>query len=117
MSYARDKTQDGRELIDFAYRVFKGEPMDMVIHKPDGTEIKYQGTPSLDHRIEMLIYLSDRGFGKPVQKLEGEIRAPLSIVHRLPDHDPLAPRAPRPDEERVLDVTALPVRALKGRTS
>jgi hypothetical protein len=26
MQYAREKTQDGRELVDFAYSVFKGEP-------------------------------------------------------------------------------------------
>jgi hypothetical protein len=117
MSYARERTEDGRKLIDFAMDVFEGKPVDMVMRKPDGTEVKYQATPRLEHRIEMMIFLADRGFGKPVQRLEGKIRAPLTIVHRLPDHDPLAPRAPRADAERVLDVTALPVRALKGRTS
>jgi hypothetical protein len=129
MQYAREKTRDGHELVDFAYSVFKGEPQPMVIRKtlPDGTiaETKFDATPSLEQRFEAMTFLADRAFGKPAQKLEGEIRAPLSIIHRTPPHDPLAPKpdeeralplAPKPDEERALDVEATlvpPRRALK----
>ena len=79
----------------------------MVIRKTltDGTiaETKFDATPSLEQRFDAMEFLADRAFGKPAQKLEGEIRAPLSIIHRTPPHDPLAPK---PDEERILDVAA-----------
>jgi hypothetical protein len=48
--------------------------------------------------MEAITWLADRAFGKPTQKLEGEIRAPLSIIHRTPDYERLAKK---PDEERV----------------
>jgi hypothetical protein len=47
-------------------------------------------------------FLTDRACGKPAQKMEGEVRMPISIVHRTPRHDPLASR---PDEERVRDLS------------
>ena len=115
MAYAREKTSDGRELVDFAYRVLNGEPMPVVIRRvlPTGETVEetYDMTPKLEHRLTALDWLADRGFGKPVQKMEGEIRVPLTIVHRTPPHDPLAARD---DEERVLDVAPAPRRALRG---
>ena len=115
MQYARERTQDGRELVDFAYRVLTGEPIPVVIRRvlPTGetVEEKYDMTPKLEHRLTALDWLADRAFGKPVQKMEGEVRAAIAILHRTAPHDPLAVKD---DEERVLDVTPAP-RALKGR--
>mgnify|MGYP001595558218 CR=1 FL=1 len=79
MQYARAQTQDGRELVDFAVRVLRGEPMPVVIRKvlPTGevVEEKHDMTPKLEHRLTALDWLADRAFGKPVQKMEGEVRA------------------------------------------
>ena len=115
MTYARERTQDGKLLVDFAIRVLNGEPMPVVIRRvlPTGetVEEKYDMTPKLEHRLTALDWLADRAFGKPVQKMEGEVRAAIAILHRTAPHDPLAVKD---DEERVLDVTPAP-RALKGR--
>ena len=120
MQYARERTEDGRKLVDFAMDVLEGKPYAKVV-KPAGLsesgqpvpEVTVMVTPDLAQRIDVMKFLADRAFGKPAQKLEGELRAPLSIIHRTPPHDPLAPK---PDEERALDVEATlvpPRRALK----
>lgn len=68
----------------------------------------------VDTRKWAMAKVYPRVYGDKVQ-VEGEIRVPLAIIHRLPDHDPLVPK---PDEERVLDVNPTPARrALKGRTT
>jgi hypothetical protein len=96
MQYARERTQDGKALVDFAMDVFEGKPLPMVIRKPlpDGTvvETKFDATPTLDQRIEAMNFLAERGFVRPTQRLEGEVRTPIMIVHRMPPHDPLAQR-------------------------
>jgi hypothetical protein len=123
MQYARERTQDGKALVDFAMDVFEGKPLPMVIRKPlpDGTvvETKFDATPTLEQRFEAMNFLAERGFGRPTQRLEGEVRVPIAIVHRTPPHDPLAPPAERVldmNTERALEVMPEPPRrALKGR--
>jgi hypothetical protein len=113
MAYAREKTQDGRELVDFAYDVFKGKPVTVTVRTPAGA-IEAEVLPTIEQRFDAMEFLADRAFGKAAQKMEGEVRMPISIVHRTPPHDPLAPK---PDEERALDVEATlvpPRRALKS---
>ena len=53
-SYIRQQTSDGQKLVDFVMKVFDGEEIDG--QKP-GTRM----------RMEAATWLSDRGFGKPVQ--------------------------------------------------
>ncbi|MDP6422653.1 MAG: hypothetical protein FI707_12150 [SAR202 cluster bacterium] len=56
-SIIRDRTFDGQELVDFYTSVFRGEKIDGV-------------KPALKHRMEAGTWLSDRGFGKPVQSVQ-----------------------------------------------
>jgi hypothetical protein len=51
-AYVRQQTKDGRDLVDFYMRVFRGVEEEKV-------DLKY--------RMEAAGWLSDRGFGRPVQ--------------------------------------------------
>ena len=116
VGYIKSLTHDGEEMIDLMVKVMRGEPMPRVMKLPSGEEMTVEQTPTTETRMEAAEWLTDRAFGKPAQKIEGEIRTALAIVHRLPDHDPLATKPD--DEERVLDVTPVPARrALRGRTT
>jgi len=59
-SYVREKTLEGEELVDFYLKVFRGE-------KIDGKK------PGLRYRMEAGSWLSDRGFGKAVQRQEIDV--------------------------------------------
>jgi hypothetical protein len=113
MAYAREKTLDGRELVDFAYSVFKGEKIKVTLRTMAGA-VEAEVIPSPEQRFEMLHFLADRAFGKPAQKIDGELRVPLTIVHRSVARDPLAP-APE-ESERVIEAEPVPKRrkALKA---
>jgi hypothetical protein len=115
VAYVKEQTNDGKEMVDLMVSVMRGEPQPTVLKtSPTGEETVVLKTPSIETRMLASGWLADRAFGKPAQKLEGELRVPLTIVHRTPRHDPLAPK---PDEERALDVEATlvpPRRALKG---
>jgi hypothetical protein len=56
-SIIRDRTFDGQELVDFYTSVFRGEKIDGV-------------KPTLKLRMEAATWLTDRGFGKPMQSIQ-----------------------------------------------
>lgn len=56
-NYIREKTQDGKEIVDFFLSVFRGEE---IAHKK----------PKLPDRVNAGTWLADRGFGKPAQTVE-----------------------------------------------
>lgn len=69
--YIREQTCEGRELVDFALSVVRGE-------KQKGAK----QPPGLLYRLEALKWLGDRGWGKPVQEVTGTDGGPLEIVVR-----------------------------------
>jgi len=60
----RERTDNGRTLVDFALAVFEGK-------KPEGV----QKTPSLQLRWQALEWLANRGFGKAVDIVHLEVTA------------------------------------------
>jgi hypothetical protein len=79
-SYVRAMTDDGRELVDFHLRVFRGEEAEVAAK--GGVKMKVPAT--LDHRLQAADWLALRGYGRPKAEVElGEAsRAP---VERKPD--------------------------------
>ena len=59
-AYVREMTLDGKELVDFYLKVFRGD-------KIDGKK------PGLKFRMDAGTWLSDRGFGKAVQRQEIDV--------------------------------------------
>jgi len=57
--YIRDKTKDGREIVDFWLAVLRGE-------RPDGVPRK----PTLRDMLQAASELADRGFGKARQPMD-----------------------------------------------
>lgn len=55
MQYAREQTQDGRELIDFALKVLRVD-----------AEVNKQTVIDIWARLDAMKYVTDRGFGKPL---------------------------------------------------
>ena len=84
----QQRTDDGRELVEFALKVFKGEPV------TEGGQV-----PKLELRWQALEWLSDRGFGKPVQSVD------LNVSEGGPSHMDL--RNASPEELAVLERFAL----------
>lgn len=76
-SRIREATRDGEDLVAFALRVFNAEIPGVKI----------------EHRLEALQWLSDRGWGKPVQSVELTGQEPLApavavgIMNILTDPD------------------------------
>jgi hypothetical protein len=96
VAYVKEQTQDGKEMVDLMVSVMRGEPQPTVLKtSPTGEETVVLKIPSIETRMLASGWLADRAFGKPAQKLEGEIRAPLAIIHRTPPHDPLTLVPPR----------------------
>ena len=77
----RERTNDGQDLVDFVLRVFNGENID-------------GHTPNTAMRMDAATWLSDRGFGRPVQGLEH-----IGVVE--PAHNPF-------DDWSTEDLRALP---------
>lgn len=63
----RNATEDGATLVAFAVSVLKGEERETIVTK-DGAEVSIPA--SMDHKIEALKWLADRGFGKAVETVE-----------------------------------------------
>lgn len=69
--YIRAETKEGKDLVDFALSVVRGE-------KQRGAK----QPPGLLYRLEALKWLGDRGWGKPLQAVTGAEGGPLEIVVR-----------------------------------
>lgn len=91
----QERTGDGRDLVEFALKVFKGEPL-----------VEGGPTPKLELRWQALEWLSDRGFGKPVQSID------LNVSEGGPTHMDL--RQATPEELAVLEKFALAQIAASG---
>ena len=66
-SYIREQTLNGEELANFVLMVFKGKMIDCK-------------KPSTAMRMEAATWLSDRGFGRPVQGVEH-----IDVIHHAQD--------------------------------
>jgi len=66
----RDATGNGKELVDYALRVFRGQP------EPDTGQV-----PKAAERWEALEWLADRAFGKAVTPVD------LAVVDHVSDED------------------------------
>lgn len=84
----RAETGQGKELMDFALRVFRGEP-----------DEKSGKIPAHDDRWKALEWLADRAFGKAVTPID------LSVVDEVQDADDFdpasIPRAARDELDRA----------------
>ena len=72
VSAIREETRDGEELVTFMLRVFRGDV-------PNAR---------LRDQVDAATWLSDRGFGKPVQALEhsgkdGEALLPVDLIQKV----------------------------------
>lgn len=56
-AYIREKTEDGKEIVDFFLKVFRGEDID-------------RRRPKLKDRVDAGSWLTDRGYGRPAQAVE-----------------------------------------------
>ena len=70
-AYIRERTHDGRDLVDFVVDVFQGNGERLNGHPP-----------KLEVRFEAATWLADRGFGKPVQTIAhtGDDGGPVKIL-------------------------------------
>lgn len=82
MQYVRAQTKDGKELANFALDVLRGKPVEALL----GNE-KIKVSAGLQHRIEALKWLGDRGFGKPIQEIQTG-GATITGIVVLPAEDP-----------------------------
>ena len=65
----REQTKEGQELVDFALSVLRGKR-----------------NAKLQLRMEALTWLSDRGWGRPAQPIEGGDE-PIRIILTMPGRD------------------------------
>ncbi len=114
----RERTKDGALLLDFMLDILEGKPqkIDMLIPVPgdEPTRITIEKTPDIRDRIEAVKWLSDRGWGKPLQEVDVKQPRPFVIEHRTwgPGRDPLAVQAePAVDTEAVSVVSVVPIQA------
>ena len=97
-SYIQQRSRDGKLLADFAFDLVEGKPIktEMIFPaKEEGkppTVVSYETTPPARVRLEAAQWLSDRGWGKPVQEVEVTPGGSFVVQHRLlrPGQDPLA---------------------------
>ena len=120
-SLVRERTKDGKILLDFMVDVLQGKPqkVDLVIPGPDGEKrVTVEKTPEVRDRIEAVKWLGDRGWGKPLQQVDMGASKPFIVEHRLwgPGRDPLAvPAEGTVEAEAASVVSVVPVKALEGR--
>ena len=106
-SIIRDRTFDGQELVEFYTSVSRGEKIDGV-------------KPSLKHRMEVGTWLSDRGFGKPVQSIQMAaqvLSAQSGIVDVLNDMTPeelITMFRSGPLPEKIIEVDGKPIAEIEA---
>lgn len=55
----REQTSDGKDLVDFALKIFRGQP-----------DEKTKIAPNLQMRWDAMVWLTDRGFGRAVTPID-----------------------------------------------
>ena len=121
-SAVRERTKDGKLLLDFMLDMLQGKPIDMetvipatVPGEPPQT-LKFQRTPEARDRLAAAFWLGDRGWGKPLQQVDVGAAKPFIVEHRLwgPGRDPLAmPAEGTVEAEAASVVSVVPVKALR----
>jgi hypothetical protein len=98
----RRSTKQGKDLVGFMVAVSRGDHVKLTVTTITGDVVEVERRPSVRDRIEAVIWLADRGWGKAkeVISLEGEVRVPVQIVLLRDGSDPLA--SPRVIEARRL---------------
>jgi hypothetical protein len=97
-AYIKERTNDGRRLVDFALEILDGKPIDMEMvlqsKEPGGrpSVIHCRQTPPPRLRLEAAQWLADRGWGKPIREVAVTPSRSFVVSHRLykPGEDPLA---------------------------
>jgi hypothetical protein len=97
---ARERSLDGKLLIDFAVDLVKGTPVETEVIWPAKEEggqptiVRYKITPNPKVRLEAAQWLAARGWGKPIQEVAVAQGAKFVVRHMVypPGHDPLAER-------------------------
>ena len=72
--YIRDKTTDGRDLIDFIIAVARGQAIPTTFQDSKGRDVVHK--PTLADREWAINTLLNRGFGKPIDTIEIAQEAP-----------------------------------------
>lgn len=81
-AFIRQTTGGGWKLVRFMVAVFSGGPVSFPDPRQPG--VKVTVIPTLMQRIDAATWLADRGFGRPVQPIEGDVRPPFIIALRQP---------------------------------
>lgn len=80
MQAVRAQTKDGKELVNFALDVLRGKSLGKFKRKLFDQETEVEVFPETRDRLEALKWLSDRGFGKPVQEVAATGPGLLGLV-------------------------------------
>jgi hypothetical protein len=89
--YARKRTRNGKELVDFMLGVMRGEPL--PVRATRNHRARYPQTPKVEHRMVAAQWLADRGWGKAKELIELQGDAPttpeqrLALLRRLSDDE------------------------------
>jgi hypothetical protein len=89
--YARERTRNGRELVDFMLQVMRGEPL--LVRATRARRARYPQTPKVEHRLIAAQWLADRGWGKAKEliELQGDAATTpeqrLALLRRLSDDE------------------------------
>jgi hypothetical protein len=89
--YARDRTRNGRELVDFMLQVMRGEPL--PVRATRARRARYPQTPKVEHRLVAAQWLANRGWGKAKELVEltGDATTTpeqrLALLRRLSDDE------------------------------
>jgi hypothetical protein len=90
-AYARKRTRNGRELVDFMLNVMRGEPL--PVRATRSHRARYPQTPKVEHRMVAAQWLADRGWGKAKEliELQGDATTTpeqrLALLRRLSDDE------------------------------
>jgi hypothetical protein len=90
-AYARKRTRNGRELVDFMLHVMRGEPL--PVRATRSHRARYPQTPKVEHRMVAAQWLADRGWGKAKEliELQGDATTTpeqrLALLRRLSDDE------------------------------
>jgi hypothetical protein len=116
-AYARKRTQNGKELVDFMLDVMRGHPLPLAATRNKRSRARYPQTPKVEHRLVAAQWLADRGWGKAKEliELQGDATTTpeqrLALLRRLSDDERATlrgllakalatPEAPGPSDSR-----------------
>jgi hypothetical protein len=67
-AYARKRTQNGKELVNFMLGVMRGQPL--PVRATRNHRARYPQTPKVEHRMVAAQWLADRGWGRAKEIIE-----------------------------------------------